>query len=172
MPPGVAEAIELGLPYAWVVVDRDLAHLQAAPVSLEDHLRGELHARRVEIENGQRLAADGTHPAMGIRDLDSEEDVQHARQDRVADEPVQKRHGVAMDRSFEARADYEVVTVLQPVDERCELAHRIRLVGVPHDDVVTLRRREPGEVGAAVSASRLRHDAGAVVGRHLGGGVD
>ena len=56
----------------------------------------------------------------------------------IADEPVQKRHGVAMDRSFEAGADYEVVALLQPVDERCELAHRVRLVGVAHDDVVTL----------------------------------
>ena len=117
MPPGIAEAVELRLADAREVVDRDLAHGEAAAVGLEDHLGGELHPGRVEVERRKRVASDGAHPAVRVRDLHAEEDVEHPGEDRVADVAVQPRHGVAVDRSLEARADDEVVALFERVDE-------------------------------------------------------
>ena len=130
--PGVAEAVELRLADARVVVDRDLADREPAPVRLEDHLRGELHPGRVEVEHGQRLAADRPHPAVRVGDLHAEEDVEHAGEDRVADEAVQERHRVAVDRPLEARADHEVVALTRG-------ARRTR----PARRADTCRRRRP-----------------------------
>ena len=167
VPPGVAEAVELRLADARVVVDRDLAHGQPAAVRLEDHLRGELHPGRVEVERRQRVAADRSHAAVRVGDLHAEEDVEHARQDRVADEAVEERHRVAVDRPLEARADDEVVSLLELVDERRELLQRVGLVGVAHDDVLAARFCEAREVGAPVAAPRLGDDARAVRGGDL-----
>ena len=107
--PGVAEAVELRLADARVVVDRDLAHAELAAVGLEDHLRRELHPGRVEVERRERVAPHRAHPAVGVRDLHAEEDVQEAGQDRVADVAVEPRHRLAVDRPLEARAHHEVV---------------------------------------------------------------
>ena len=169
--PRVAEAVELRLADARVVVDRDLAHREAAAVRLEDHLRRELHSRRVQVEGGERVLADGAHAAVRVGDLHAEEQVEHPREDRVSDEAVQERHRVAVDRPLEARADDEVVALLEPVDERRELLQRVRLVGVAHHDVLALRLGEPGQVGAPVAAALLGDDARAVLGRDLGRAV-
>ena len=139
--PGVAEAVELRLADARVVVDRHLADGESAAVRLEHHLGGELHPGRVEVERGQRVAADRAHPAVRVGHLHAEEDVEHPGEDRVADEAVQERHRVAVDRALEARADDEVVAGLEAVDERAQLVERIRVVGVAHDDVLAAARR-------------------------------
>ena len=116
--PGVREAVQLRLPDPRVVVDRNLADRHAAAIRLEDHLRGELHPGRVQVETGRGLLADRAHPAVGVGDLDAEEEVEHPGQDRVSDEPVQERHRIAVDRPLEAGAHDEVVALLEPVDER------------------------------------------------------
>ena len=171
VPPGVAEAVQLRLADARVVVDRDLADRQPAAVRLEDHLGGELHPRRVEVELRQGVAADRAHPAVRVGDLHAEEEVQHPREDRVADEAVQERHRVAVDRPLEARADHEVVARLELVDERRELLQRIRLVGVAHHDVLAARLGEAREVRAPVAAPALGDDARAVRRGDLRGAV-
>ena len=107
--PGITEAVQLRLADPRVVVDRHLAHGEPAAVRLEDHLRRELHPGRVEVEYRKRLAADRAHPAVRVGDLHAEEHVEHASEDRVADEAVEERHRVAVDRSLEAGADHEVV---------------------------------------------------------------
>ena len=171
VPPGVAEAVQLRLADPGVVVDRDLTHAELAPERLEDHLRGELHPGRVQIEGRERVLADGAHPAVRVGDLDAEEDVQQARQDRVADMAVEPRHRLAVDRPLEARAHHEVVALRKALDERREVLHRIRLVGVAHHDEVALRDGEPGEVGAAVAGALLADDGRTVLRGDFGGAI-
>ncbi len=140
--PCVAEAVQLRLADAWVVVDRDLADPQLAPEGLEDHLGGELHPGRVEVEGLEGVAPHRAHAAVGVGDLHAEEDVEEAGEDRVADVPVEPRHRLAVDRPLEARAHDEVVAGREALDERCEVAHRVRLVGVAHHDEVAARDGE------------------------------
>ena len=125
----------------------------------------------MEVELRRGVLADRAHPAVGVRDLDAEEEVEHPGQDRVSDEPVQERHRVAVDRPLEARAHDEVVTLLEPVDERRELLERIRLVGVAHDDVLAPRLLEAGQIRAAVAAAKLGDDACPVLRGDLGRAV-
>ena len=119
--PGVPEAVQLRLADARVVVDRHLADREPAPIGLEHHLGGELHPGRVEVEHGQRLAADRAHTAVRVGDLHAEEHVEHAREDRVPDEAVEERHRVSVNGPLEAGPDHEVVAALEPVDEPAEL---------------------------------------------------
>ena len=169
--PGVAEAVQLRLADARVVVDRDLADAELPPERLEDHLRRELHPGRVEVERRKRVLAHCSHAAMRIRDLDAEEQVEHPREDRVADVTVEPRHGLAVDRPLEARAHHEVVAGRELVDERPELPQRVGLVGVPHHDVLPAGDREPGEVCAPVSRALLADDDRTVLRGDLGGGI-
>ena len=117
---------------------------------------------------GSASLAHGAHPAVRVGDLHAEEDVQEAGEDRVADVAVEPRHRLAVDRPLEAGAHHEVVALREALDERREVLHRIRLVGVAHHDVVALRHGEPGEVGAAVAGPLLAHDGRAVLGGDLG----
>src|SRR5207247_5857671 len=171
MPPRVAEAVQLRLADAREVVDRDLTYPQVAAIRLEDHLGGELHSGRMEVERAQRVAAHSTHAAVRIRHLDAEEEIQQSRQNRVADSPVQPWHRVAVDLALEARAEHEIVALLETVDERSELLNRIGLVCVAHHDVRAARIREAREIGTAVPTSGLGHDTRAVLGGHLGGAI-
>ena len=132
VPPGVAEAVELRLADARVVVDRDLAHPEAAAERLEDHLRGELHPGRVEVERRERVAAHRPHPAVGVGDLHAEEEVEQPGEDRVPDVAVEPRHRLAVDRPLEAGAHHEVVAGGEALDERSR--------GLAAD---TSRRRRP-----------------------------
>ena len=125
---------------------------------------------KVELRRG--VLADSAHPAVGVRDLDAEEEVEHPGQDRVPDEAVEKRHGVAVDRSLEAGAHDQVVALLEPVDERAELLQRVGLVGVSHDDVLASRLLEPGQIRAAVAAAMLGDDPRSVLGGGLGRAID
>ena len=165
--PRVAEAVQLRLADARVVVDRDLAHAELAAERLEHHLRGELHPGRVQVERRERVAAHRPHAAVRVGDLDAEEDVQEPGEDRVADVAVEPRHRLAVDRPLEPRAHDEVVAVGEAVDERGEVLDRIRLVGIAHHDVVALRDGEPREVGAAVAGALLADDRRAVLGGDL-----
>ena len=168
MPPGVAEAVQLRLADAGVVVDRDLAHAQVAPERLEHHLRRELHPRRMEVERLERAPPGGAHAAMGVGDLHTEEEVEKPGEDRVPDVAVEPRHRLAVDRALKPRADHQVVAVSEPLDEGRELAERICAIRVRHHDVLALRVGQAGEVGAAVAGPLLADDSRAVVRRDPG----
>ena len=167
VPPRVPEAVELRFADSRVVVDRDLADRESTAICLEDHLGRELHPCGVEVESGEGVLAHGAHAAVRVRHLDAEEEVQHPGEDRISDEAVEERHRIAVDRPLEPRADDEVVTLLEPVDERCQLLERVRLVRITHHDVVASCLGESREVCASVAASRLRDDPRAVRGRHV-----
>ena len=70
--------------------------LLALPLLLrcpDDHLRGELHAGRAQAHALVRGARASAQAAVGIGHAGAEEEPQHPREDRVADEAV--RHGIA-----------------------------------------------------------------------------
>jgi hypothetical protein len=91
--PAVAEARELGLAAARVVLDRQLADVEVLLGGADHHLGGELHAGRAQVEHGQDVAAEAAHAAVGVLDAGAEEEVEDAGEDRVADVAVQPRHG-------------------------------------------------------------------------------
>ena len=163
--------LQLRLADARVVVDRHLADGEAAAIRLEDHLGRELHSGRVQVEHRKSFPPHGTHATVRVGNLDSEEDVEHPGEHGVSDEAVEERHCIAVDRPLESRADDEVVATLQTIDEPRQLAHRIRVVRVAHDDVFAARRLETREVGTPVSTARLRYDDRAMCRRDLGRGV-
>src|SRR5439155_6875400 len=82
---------------------------------------------------------------------------------------MRPRHRARVDRAVEARAEDEVVALLERVDESRERVERVGPVRVAHDDVLAARVREAGEVRAAVAAARLLDDGRSVGGRDLRG---
>ena len=92
--------VQLRLAGARVVVDRDLATRS----SRRNALKTISDANSIPVEwrsrIGQRVAAHGAHPAVGVGDLHSEEHVEHAREDRVADAAVEPRHRIVVDRAL------------------------------------------------------------------------
>ena len=119
--PAVAPGVQLRLAGARVVVDRHLADRDLALGGLEDHLGGELHAGRVQVEPGDGAAPDRAKAAVGVRDLDAEEDVQDRRQDRVADPAVLPGHRALVDPALEARAEHELLAGVELLEERPHL---------------------------------------------------
>src|SRR3954466_9140014 len=90
--PAIAEARELGLAPARVVLDRDLPDVELLLRRPDDHLGGELHPRRAEIERRQDRAPEAAHAAMGVAHTGAEEEGEDAREHGVADAAVQARH--------------------------------------------------------------------------------
>jgi hypothetical protein len=61
-----------------VVVDRELADVEALLGGPDDHLAGELHALRAQVETRQDVAAKRTHAAMSIANAGLEEEVERS----------------------------------------------------------------------------------------------
>lgn len=158
VPPGVGEAVELRLSLSGVVVDRNLAHAQPAPIRLEHHLGGELHPGGVEVETFERVPPERSHPAVSVRDLHAEEDVEESGEEGVPEVAVRPGHRSVVDAPGEAGAEHEVAPALERIDEGGERGHGVRPIGVGHDDVPASRDGEPAEVGAPVAADRLDDD--------------
>ncbi len=113
---------------------------------------------RAQVEPRQHVAPQRAHAAVGVADAGAEEDVEDAGQDRVADVAVQPRHRARVD-VVHPVAHHELGAVVELLDEARDLVEVVGQVGVGHDDVVAARGGEAGEVGAAVAAPRLVHDA-------------
>ena len=135
-----------------------------------DHLGGELHAGRAEIEPRQDVAAKRAHPAVSVADAGAEEEVEDAGQHRIADVAVEPGHRSGLD-VVHPVAHHELGAVLELLDEARNLVEVVREVGVGHDDVVATRRVEPRQVRAAVASARLVDDACAGRSRQLGAAV-
>ena len=160
VPPAVAEARELRLAAARVVGDRQLPDRELGLGRPDHHLGGELHAGRAKLERGQLVAAEGAHAAVGVAHAGAEEEVEGAREDRVADVAVQPRHRAGLD-PVHAVAHDEVGAGLELGQEARDLAEVVGQVGVRHQDVAALGGAEAGHVGVAVAAAALVDDAGA-----------
>ncbi len=132
--PAVAEARELALAAAGVVDNRELGDFQVLLRGPDDHLRGELHPGRAQVQPRQDVAPQGAHAAVGVADAGAEEEVQDARQDRVADVAVKPRHGARLD-VVHAVADDHLGAVFERRHEARDLAEVVGQVGIGHDDV-------------------------------------
>ena len=154
VPPAVAEARELRFAAARVVGDRDLGDLEVLLGGAHDHLRGELHPGRAEVEPLQRVAAQRAHAAVRVLDAGLEEEVEDAGEDRVADVAVKPRHGARLD-VVHAVADRHVRALLEQRHEARDVAEVVGEVGVGHHDVAALGGGEAGEVGAPVATAAL-----------------
>ncbi len=165
MAPAVAEARQLALAAARVILDRELGDPQVLLRRPDDHLGGELHPGGPQVQPRQHVAAQGAHAAVGILDPGAEEQVEHAGEQRIADVAVQPGHRSGLD-VVHAVAHHELGAVVQLGHEAGNLVEVVREIGVRHHDVVAARRREAGEIGTAVSAARFEHHPG------TGGGGD
>ncbi len=139
--PAVAEARQLRLAAAGVVFDRELGDSQFLLGGPDHHLRGKLHTGRAQIEARQHVGAKRAHPAVGVLHAGAEEQVQQARQDRVADVAVKPRHRARLD-VVHAIAHHELRPAFQLGHEVRDLVEVVGEVGVGHHDVATSRRGE------------------------------
>ncbi len=156
VPPSVAEARQLRFAAARAVLDRDLADVELLLGCANDHLRGELHPARAQLQHLEAVAPERAHAAVRVAHPRVEEQVQEARQQRVADVAVMPGHRARVD-VLHAVADDHVRAVAQAGQEAGDLLEVVCQVGVGHDDVLAVRRRETGAVGAAVAARRFVH---------------
>ena len=138
---------------ARVQLDGNLPDVEVLARRADDHLRGELHPDRPEVEDREDAPSHGAHPAVRIPDVRPMERVEEAGEDRVPD-AAQPGHRARLEAAH-AVSDDELGSVLELLHEARDLAEVVREVGVDHDDVVAVRRREAGQVGAAVAAPRL-----------------
>ena len=157
--PTVLERRQLRLSLPRMEGDRHLADLEAAPGRSDHHLRGELHAGRLQVEHREDIAPERSHAAPRVADRSAEEQVEEARHERVAD-AAQHGHRAGLDGVHPVPHD-QLGTAVELLDEARDLLEVVREVGVDHHDVVALGLCEAGEVGAAVAAPRLVHDPGA-----------
>ena len=137
--------------------DRDLAHVELLARRANHHLGRELHPDRPQVEDREDVAANRAHPAVRVVDVRAMQDVEEAREDRVADaaQPAASRPARCSPSGCPITSSAPSSSSL---DERRDLAEVVGEVGVDHDDVVAPRGREAGEVGAAVAAARLVDD--------------
>ena len=168
--PAVAPARELRLAAARRVGDRELADVELLLRRADDHLGGELHAGRAQVERRQDVAAQAAHAAVRVADARAEEEVQRAAQQRVADVAVDPVHRARLDVVHPVAHD-ELGAVAQLLDEARDLVEGVRHVGVEHHDVLAARGGEAREVGRAVAAPRLVDDARAGRRGELGAAV-
>jgi len=168
--PAVAPARELRLAAARRVGDRELADVELLLRGPDDHLGGELHAGRAQVQARQDVAPEAAHAAVRVADAGAEEEVQRAAEDRVADVAVDPVHRAGLD-VVHPVAHHELGAVAQRLDEARDVLERVRHVGVEHHDVLAAGGAEAREVGRAVAAARLVHDARAGGRGELGAAV-
>jgi hypothetical protein len=126
-----------------VVLDGVLGDLQVLLGGPDDHLGGELHARRAQIQPRQDIAAQRAHAAVCVVDAGAEEEVEQARENRVADVAVQPGHRAGLD-VVHAIADHHLRPVLERRHESWDLVEVVGQIGVGHHDVAAARGREAG----------------------------
>ncbi len=168
--PAVAPARELRRAAARHVGDRELADVELLLRRADDHLGGELHAGRAQVERRQDVAPEAAHAAVRVTDAGAEEEVQRAAEDRVADVAVDPVHRAGLD-VVHAIAHDELGAVAQLLDEVRDLVERIGHVGVEHHDVLAAGGGEARQVRRAVTAPRLVDDARSGGHRQLGAAV-
>ena len=116
----------------------------------DHHLGRELHPGGAQIQLGQHVASERAHPAVGVIDPGPEQQVEKAREQRVADVAVMPGHRARVD-VLHPVADHHVGAVLQLGEEVRDLAEVVGEIGVGHHDVATSCHSEPRHVGASIA---------------------
>ena len=170
MAPAVTEARQLRLSAARVILDVDLGDRQMLLGCADHHLGGELHAGRAQVERVEHIATQRAHATVGVAHAGAEEEVEQARQDRVADVAVVPGHRAGFD-VLHPVAHHQLRSAVELADEVGDLIEVVGQVGVRHDDVVAASRGKPGQICAAVAAAALDDHARACAGGELGAAV-
>ena len=114
---------------------RDLDDPEARPCAAHEHLGGELHPRRDEVDLGELLATESAESRLAVPDehLVPGRPPEQQRDERRADIPVEPRHRVLVG---DARAQDEVgAAVHEWLEQSWDRREVVGAVGVGHDDV-------------------------------------
>ena len=139
--------------------DRNLGDFTARQGGLEDHLAGELHARRGQVQIVETAPRERPKPAMGVAHPGAEKCAQDCREDRIADMAVFPGHRVGLDLAAKARAHAQVVAVNQRFHHGDGFQEVIGAVRVAHDEIAATRGFHSGDESGAVSALGHRDHA-------------
>src|SRR5262245_52068808 len=163
VPPAVAEAAQVRRPIAAVRMQHDRHFADPLPQErrLHDHLAGELHARRRELQAFIGIFAETPQPAMSVANRRVKEHVQDAGQHGVADIAMQPGHGAGLDAALEAVAHDQFVALPEAVDEGAQRAEAVVTGALPHYDELSAGGVDPTLKRGAIALAVHRHDAGA-----------
>src|ERR1700677_1024466 len=85
-----------------------LCQAKSAEAGFDDHLAGELHSCRTEIETEDGVAAHGTDATVEVSDGDAKEQAPDEAENRVAQITMEWWHGSRLDLAAEAVAHDEI----------------------------------------------------------------
>ena len=108
----------------------------------DQHLARKFHSRSVKIESLDSFTIERTQAAMEIAYLYVEEQSSEKAEDRVPQIAVQEWHGARRYPASKSIAHDDVITFPEPRHEQPQIRQVVTVIGVPHDDIATARRRD------------------------------
>src|SRR5208337_391329 len=118
---------------------------------LHDHFGGKLHARRAQSHTHVRILTKSPETAVKITRAASKQHPPNLGENRISKVPMQSWHRAPLNASAEAVAHDEVRAPAQLLHEARDVAKVVAVVGIPHDDELATRSRDPAHQGVAVS---------------------
>src|SRR4029078_7369330 len=122
--------------------------------SFHDHFGCELHTGGAQSERENSLPVEATQAAMEVGYGGAEEQPADEGKNRVTKITVQRRHRAGTDTALETIAHDQRESVPQLFDEPRQPAEIVAVVGVAHDDVFSVRRRDSGAQRRTIAALR------------------
>ena len=123
--------------------DRHFRDAALQQTSANDHLRGELHARRTQLHVVVKFARKAAHAAVNIVHLRVKHSSHEDGEQRIANPAMQHRHRSGQHLPAapgQAATLHEIEALAQLCDKSRNLAEVVTIVGVAHDDVVACAR--------------------------------
>ena len=156
MAPTIAPTAEVGRAGAAVFMERDrhFFDVESAQGGFDDHLAGEFHAGRAEVQFVKSFLGESTEAAVEIVGGAAEEESADECQSGVPDPAVLPRHGAGDDFSatcWHTAAHDEVCARAEFLDEGFDLGKVVAEIGVTHDEEFTLGRFHAVAEGVAVA---------------------
>ncbi|KAK0332132.1 hypothetical protein LTR94_026128, partial [Friedmanniomyces endolithicus] len=161
VPPAVAPGAQVRRAAAPVLGQhrRHLADVEMRERGGHDHLAGEFHACRAQVEVDDRLAIEPAQPAVKIADRDAEEQPPDRRQHGIAEIAMQQRHRAGQDAALEPVAHHQLSAIAQCRDKGGKVAEVGAVVGIAHDDVAPARGVDAAAQCPALARDRRMNDA-------------
>lgn len=108
---------------------------------------------------------------MEIADADTEEQTADPAQDRIAQIPMERRHGPGSDPPLEAVAHDQIHALAQFVHKDLQAGKIVAVIGIAHDGILAARSSDTTQQGSAISFLRHIHHPGAQTAGYLLGSV-
>ena len=153
--------LQLGLPHAQPVADRDFDDVQRFLLCVDDHLAGERHAFRRDLQHVQRVPADRPEPGARVVQPELVEEIDRARDDLVTDAVTHGHRAVVHVRKPVAK-DHVRIAVDDGIEQQRYLIGVVGIVAVEHHDDLRVRGDVPEarHAGVAVADVLLRDHTG------------